>query len=177
MLRGQLLPPVRKSGPLAHWLLHLAPQDPSGCSQSVTKTGTIDEGLPLDLLSWIGPAFAAWCNGVPKDQKIFKDRPDRTVALFKEVSLQLGLSGLCQYQLRHGGASHDLLTGARSEAAVRARGRWRSDSSLRRYAKPAQVQRLLSLIPVEKQPFVHSAPDSIEGVMTRRVALPRLAIG
>lgn len=34
---------------------------------------------------------------------------------------------LCLYQLRHGGASHDLLYGHRTEAEVRARGRWKSE--------------------------------------------------
>jgi hypothetical protein len=42
------------------------------------------------------------------------------------------------YSFRHAGASHDLVTKERTTAEVKARGRWRSDSSLRRYGKPAK---------------------------------------
>ena len=42
---------------------------------------------------------------------------------------------LVPYMLRHGGASHDALAGRRSIAAIKKRGRWRSDQSLRRYQK------------------------------------------
>ena len=44
------------------------------------------------------------------------------------------------YQLRHGGASHDLLHQTRSYEGVRARGRWRSDSSVRRHAKRSRAR-------------------------------------
>ena len=53
----------------------------------------------------------------------------------------LGLQelGLCRYSMRHGGASHDLLTSARTVDAVKRRGRWKSDSSLRRYGKETRI--------------------------------------
>eukprot|EP00972_Heterocapsa_arctica_P001401 205311-Heterocapsa_arctica.AAC.1 len=52
------------------------------------------------------------------------------------------------YQMRHGGASEEPLSLTRAQEEVKLRGRLRTDSSLRRYAKPAQVQRLLgSLAP------------------------------
>ena len=41
--------------------------------------------------------------------------------------------------MRHGGASHDLLTKSRSVEAVKRRGRWRSDSSLKRYGKETRI--------------------------------------
>ena len=47
------------------------------------------------------------------------------------------------YSLRHGGASDDLLAGRRSLEQVRARGRWVSSSSLRRYTKATRLLREL----------------------------------
>ncbi len=48
-------------------------------------------------------------------------------------------TSLCS--LRHGGASGDYLLKRRSLADIQFRGRWASDSSLRRYQKTAVVQR------------------------------------
>ena len=62
-------------------------------------------------------------------------------AAFKTALQQAGLGGLgaSLYSNRHGGASEDVLTQARSLAGVKARGRWRTDSSLRRYGKEAKL--------------------------------------
>ena len=79
------------------------------------------------------------------------------VVLFRDASLLLGLHGVCLYQLRHGGASEDVLGQKRTIQAVQARGRWRTDSSLRRYAKPAQLQRLLASMPAAKVSFARGS--------------------
>lgn len=49
------------------------------------------------------------------------------------------------YALRHGGASHDMLTNRRSLAEAERRGRWRRDAFVRRYEKAAVTQRQLNL--------------------------------
>eukprot|EP00972_Heterocapsa_arctica_P038827 5721550-Heterocapsa_arctica.AAC.1 len=65
--------------------------------------------------------------------------PATSVSLFKAACDLLGLlRGTCMYQMRHGGASEDLLSHSRPQDDVKRRGRWSTDSSLRRYAKPAQ---------------------------------------
>ena len=56
------------------------------------------------------------------------------------------LAGLA-YQLRHGGAADDLLTKTREYAAVKDRGRWRTDASVRRYGKVGKIQALLNKMP------------------------------
>ena len=48
------------------------------------------------------------------------------------------------YQLRHGGAPDDILSGRRDRKTVKARGHWRTDSSLNRYGKPGAVHQLLN---------------------------------
>ena len=61
--------------------------------------------------------------------------------LFTTVVAQLGLEPLapCRYAMRHGGVSHDLMAKIRSVADAMRRGRWRSDASLRRYAKETRI--------------------------------------
>ena len=51
------------------------------------------------------------------------------------------------YSLRHGGASKDLLGKTRTLAEVKARGRWQSDSSLKRYAKESKLVEVVSRVP------------------------------
>ena len=53
------------------------------------------------------------------------------------------------YSLRHGGASHDALTNRRSLAEIKKKGRWRTDSSVRRYEKAAVAMKQLSKLPTE----------------------------
>ena len=67
---------------------------------------------------------------------------------FKRASSALGLDFLepSLYQLRHGGASHELLTGVRPLDAIKKRGRWCSDASLKRYEKGGRVQQQLALL-------------------------------
>ena len=62
---------------------------------------------------------------------------------------ELGLEafGLSAYSLRHGGASHDLLCNQRVLAEVKRRGRWASDTSLRRYSKETRLLEVMSRIP------------------------------
>ena len=58
--------------------------------------------------------------------------------------LRLGSLAPTLYMLRHGGASEDMLTGKRSVEAIKRRGRWRSDTSLRRYTKETRLLKELS---------------------------------
>ena len=54
-------------------------------------------------------------------------------------ALRLHAIAPCRYSLRHGGVSHDLMSRGRSVEEAKRRGRWRSDTSLRRYAKESRV--------------------------------------
>ena len=51
------------------------------------------------------------------------------------------------YQLRHTGASMDIATGDRQLQAVKKRGRWSADASVKRYEWSAHVTRVLYMIP------------------------------
>ena len=61
--------------------------------------------------------------------------------VFNQAACTLGLTDLCLYQLRHGGATWDAVNAQREWMEIKARGRWMSDTSIRRYAKPGVLQR------------------------------------
>lgn len=142
----QVLRPTRRSGPLSHWAISIAPQeDDASLRQALSKMGTMDDTILLDAPRFLGPLLGQRLVGRRPRDCIFPLAADTTVAQFRQASDALGLPELSLYQLRHGGASEDALSRARPLAEIRARGRWRSDSSLRRYAKPAMLQKLLQL--------------------------------
>jgi hypothetical protein len=60
------------------------------------------------------------------------------LAEIKRAAAATGQPDVVPYSFRHAGASHDLVTRERTTAEVKARGRWKSDSSLKRYGKPAK---------------------------------------
>ena len=65
---------------------------------------------------------------------------------FKQACTDIGLSVLepCFYMFRHGGASHDKVTGFRSLPEIQKRCQWLSPASERRYEKHARMQHQLS---------------------------------
>lgn len=72
-----------------------------------------------------------------------------------------------------GGNTDDLLGRCRDSAKVKARGWWRSVPSLRRYAKPAQVHKLLAALPPKRLADV--LPRSVLPAPWRRRAMRRRA--
>ena len=80
---------------------------------------------------------------------LWLDPHQKLVKEFSKAVTHLGLEhlGTCLYTLRHGGATHDILTRRRSMLEVKQRGLWKSDNSLRRYVKLARLQHEQSIIP------------------------------
>ena len=68
-------------------------------------------------------------------------------ARFQQALRELQDESPSMHTLRHGGASHDLLTMRRPLREVKDRGRWISDKSLRRYAKAAKMQQRIAALP------------------------------
>ncbi|CAE7354645.1 unnamed protein product [Symbiodinium sp. CCMP2592] len=110
------------------------------------KTGTFDNTILLDnptTESWLGPHLCRLAKKVTEDSPVFQFTPEEFRKQFQSAAEALGLKHLHPYQLRHGGASEDLNSRLRDHIAVRERGRWKTDSSLRRYAKTGKLQKLL----------------------------------
>lgn len=133
------------------------------------KTGTFDNTLLLDnplTKNWLGPALEKLAQTSGKTSPIFDFKPDQFRVEFQKAGETLGLNSLHTYQLRHGGASDDLNSKLRDHHAVRERGRWRTDASVRRYAKSGKIQKLLQDLQKDKLDFCKWAAHNMENMVT-----------
>ena len=74
--------------------------------------------------------------------------------------------------LRHTGPSQDRLSNQRSLAQVKRRGRWASDSSVKRYEKSSRINARLAALPQEVLRVVTLANKVMPDVLLRRIPLP-----
>ena len=74
---------------------------------------------------------------------MFNTPADEMVLLWKQALVSLGIPSAVMYQLRHGGASNDFCKKTHRLDEIMTRGRWRTQTSLRRYVKSGQVQFML----------------------------------
>ena len=129
------------------WALRLFPEQ--GLVRS--KTGNFDDAITLDhdFLSFAAPFFSLLSVDRPPSTRLWPFSHDQLREHLRRAVDHLGLMNMnvCLYKLRHGGASHDVLTSARPVLNVKLRGRWTSDSSLRRYQKSSLAQSELSRMP------------------------------
>jgi hypothetical protein len=111
------------------------------------KVGIFDNSISLDTpsRSYLGPLLEKHINSMKN--KCDPLYPFTNQEFRKEFAMsckKIGLEGLHPYQMRHGGASEDLGMGIRDHAAVKSRGRWFTDQSVRRYAKIGKIQQMIS---------------------------------
>ncbi|CAE8613013.1 unnamed protein product [Polarella glacialis] len=116
----------------------------------MSKVSLSDETITLDSqeVPWLGEMLVALKTHQP-DQKLFNMEYDQ---LKKDWDQALKAVGLARnwavlYQLRHAGPSHDMLRRFRSREEAKARGRWASDSSMRRYEAHARVAQEFDKLP------------------------------
>ena len=114
--------------------------------------------------------IAKLCKGLAPDDPVFALDETLTVNLFRQAGESLGLPKLCFYQLRRGGASEEMLDGSRLPEVIQARGRWRTQSSVRRYAKPAQFQRLLNSMPEAKLDYARKSYEALGQLVRHELA-------
>lgn len=139
-----ILPPVRVAGAQFKQMTIVVRDFESG---QPDKVGVYDNALRLDnaKTTWMGShllSLAKQQNG-PEDM-IFSFSMEEYRKQFALAGKELGIDQLHPYQLRHGGASQDLSAGLRDHNGVKMRGRWKTDQSVRRYAKIGRVQQLLT---------------------------------
>ncbi|CAK0790753.1 unnamed protein product, partial [Prorocentrum cordatum] len=145
-VKGAVPPPRGGPRALALWALLLTASENSAPS----KTGEFDVSLSHDNTEfwWVGGLLTRLRAGRSATQPLLGLTYATRAALFSRAAVDAGLGGLgppTLYQLRHGGASHELATRARPLAEIKKRGRWAADSSVRRYEMsgllPTQLQR------------------------------------
>jgi len=132
-----------------------------------SKTGQYDESMINDNpeYEFLNVILAqAICDRDPSSQ-LFPGSYLEWADVFKQAGVAVGLQPLgppVLYQLRHGGASHEVLMGRRTLQELKKRGRWASDSSVKRYEKGGRLNQQLALLPVTVQQASYRAAASIE---------------
>jgi len=138
---SQLVAPLSNAGAsFKQWFLVLHPEHEGLRS----KTGLFDESVSLDSewLAWAAPFLCLLKGRRAADAPLWPFQHAELVEALRSAAALLKVQDMrpCLYSLRHGGASHDCLTKARSIEAIKNRGRWQSDRSLLRYQKPGRAQ-------------------------------------
>ena len=137
---SQLIPPVSSSGVGQHWCLLLSPT----CLARPSKSGEYEESVIFDSngFEWMSAAIfgALHRNRSPQEMLI----PLETAVLLAQWKqaierLKLDKLEIARYSMRHSGASWDLMERNRTVGDIKARGRWASDSSMKRYLKTAKA--------------------------------------
>ena len=141
LLVSQLIPPTPAAGEqYANWSIIVAPEE----LEVPGKTGDLDESVVIDTDPELRPLLAAiFYHRHPSARLWGASAEDPSAFAAAVAALHLQPLHPCRYALRHGGASEDLLTFQRDLAAIKKRGRLKTDSSLRRYAKEAKLSREL----------------------------------
>ena len=170
-----LVPPSAAAGPqYLSWGLHL---HPSECGGLPGKTGVYDEAVLVDSEARLGTLFTQLRAGRGLDEALWSLTAEEDIKRFALVVEALALEALAptRYGLRHAGASEDLITKRRAALDVKRRGRWVSDSSLRRYAKETRLQSELQKVSQTVIEFGRQVTENIEQVILGEVAiaLPR----
>eukprot|EP00435_Cladocopium_sp_Y103_P020803 s2513_g5.t1 len=169
LLGEHIVPPVPGAGPqFVKYAVIIRDQDQG----KPDKTGIYDNTIHLDNpmnSGWLGPALHKLAKRNGMKRPLFSFKADDFRKQYVKAGEQIGLKGLQTYQLRHGGASDDLNCKARDFQAVRERGRWRTDSSVRRYAKTGKIQKLLQEMSVHHLEFCRWAQSNMQKVLLGKV--------
>ncbi|CAK0902508.1 unnamed protein product [Prorocentrum cordatum] len=145
-------------------------------TEVLSKTAEYDEALKLDLprQELLGPALEAsvTARGAAPEPLLFaitqREVSCALSAAAKALGIEKFLPGLHPYMLRHGGASHDYGSKARSLVDVQRRGRWQSWHSVRRYEKGARLSQVLQMVPAAMQDHAARCADSLGEIVSGR---------
>ena len=117
------------------------------------KTGEFDEGVILDHkhLKAMEPIFRQLVADRPGSDSLWNLSTEHMNQSFSQALkiLKLDTFNIVRYSWRHAAASHNLLSKDRTVEEVKARYRWKSDSSMKRYTKPARVELFRAKLPKE----------------------------
>ena len=146
------------------WALNLHPAERGDKS----KIGLCDESILLDTvyLPGLGESLAKLKTGNPV-RKLFNVEPPTLLWAWKGAMRQLGFPAdaiYVQYQLRHGGPSHDRLVKCRALPEIQRRGRWLAEGTVRRYEASARLQQEWARFPAALQ---LKAREAVAWIQTR----------
>ncbi|CAK0825587.1 unnamed protein product, partial [Prorocentrum cordatum] len=166
----QLIPPLPSSG-TKYWALPLAPEEEA----TPTKTKEFDESLLLDSpeLVFLYPRFST-LKKRSGHENVWSFDYRKFSNLFKRVAglVGMGQSNLHPYMMRHGGASDDALRQTRSMGAIRRRGRWAADASVKRCEKHARVLKSLECLPEKARDYGITVERQLKALLSLKVRVP-----
>ena len=165
ILVGHVAPPA--GGPqvgLQAWSITVCPEE----DQRTSKTGATDDTILLDQPHWIGPLLQPLTRGRPLNERLFGMTLPQFTRQFHEGCRALKLNAH-PYQLRHSGASSDLIANRRSPQEAASRGRWRTLRSLQRYTKTGGLQRALHRIAPPIRRFCQESLERLEQILNGQV--------
>ena len=138
-----------------------------------SKTREFDETLSLDLprYQFLGGVFEKLIHNRPRGAPLFEFTAAELTEAMKSAALTIGVRyPVFPYLLRHTGASTDFATGDRNLLAIKRRGRWMADKSVRRYEKGSQLTRLLRDLPPAGRRFCVDSARLLPAVLCGRLA-------
>ena len=143
-----------------------------------SKIGLFDEAVIIDAGHWINLLLEIVARS-PSQQQLLNMQPGQLKTAFLAACQKLHLAHLlpCLYQLRHAGASDDMLQARRVTADIRARGRWQSDNSLKRYSKPTQVLRELQRVSLAVKALGSFVDSHLATVFHIPKSIPSVLVG
>ena len=170
-LRASQLVPAIPAGGIAYnrWSINVAASEyflPS-------KTGMMDESVLIDYGDWLHPYLRELVKNRRPEAPLWPFTQRQLCQCFAVVcsSLKFQALGPTLYSNRHGGASEDILRGRRTLAEAQRRGRWRTDTSVRRYCKEAKLMSELGKL----DPKIIAFGRASELALPQLFANPRLA--
>jgi hypothetical protein len=171
LTKSNLIPPQPSLGLHGrHWslLMHLEDQAPS-------KTGVYEDSIILDSphRAWLGIHLAKLYRGRLAGERLFKFTLDKWNKAFQAATKELGLPRTVLYSLRHAGPTADVLTHRRSLIEVKKRGRWVSDSSVRRYEKAAKSMAIVSKYGINLRTHLKRCTELLPAVLSFNAVAPR----
>ena len=140
-----------------------------------SKTQAFDESVTID---WKTPAISMWYRkltiGRKLDDSLFSLCYVQFNKLFGRMAEISGVSDLRPhpYSVRHGGASHDYLTEKRTLEQVRLRGRWRCETSVRRYLKASRAMKEEGDLGKATLKYGQHVSDTLDAILSGREPAP-----
>ena len=165
---GDLLRPTSR---LTSYALQLHPSSDPEAGPS--KNRIFDDGVPLDspVFPWLPSALIKHLRlrSRPATALMFVFKYPELLAAFKLACKDLKIADASLYRLRHGGASHDAAAQLRTLVEIKRRGRWQTDTSVRRYEKRTWLQS----IEVKVTPTQESKALAVESNLASRLHVSR----
>jgi len=168
--KSNLIPPQEMLGRSGrYWSLLMHQVD-----QKLSKIGVYDDSILLDSehRQWMSLDLKKLYDRTAPGGLLFTFTMSQWSNAFQAALKELGLPKTVLYSLRHAGPTADVLAGRRDLVTVKKRGRWISDSSLRRYEKAAKSLSIAQSYPLSLREHLRWCHRQIANVMRNHV-VPR----